>query len=69
VAAGPKHCSHQVCRHEVYTFGAQIVEVDIDEITGKVEVLQVWSAHDVGRAINPGAVERQIQGGVVQGLG
>jgi CO/xanthine dehydrogenase Mo-binding subunit len=53
----------------VYTFGAQIVEVEVDEVTGKVEVVNVWSAHDVGRAINPGAVEGQIQGGVVQGLG
>jgi CO/xanthine dehydrogenase Mo-binding subunit len=53
----------------VYTFGAQIIEVEVDELTGKVEVIQVWSAHDVGRAINPGAVEGQIQGGVVQGLG
>ena len=53
----------------VYTFGAQIVEVEVDEITGRVDVAQVWSAHDVGRAINPGAVEGQIQGGVVQGLG
>lgn len=53
----------------VYTFGAQIVEVEVDETTGKVDVTQVWSVHDVGRAINPGAVEGQIQGGVVQGLG
>jgi CO/xanthine dehydrogenase Mo-binding subunit len=53
----------------VFTFGAQIAEVEIDRVTGKVEVLAVWSAHDVGRAINPGAVEGQIQGGVVQGLG
>lgn len=53
----------------VYTFGAQIVEVEVDETTGKVDVMQVWSVHDVGRAINPGAVEGQIQGGVVQGLG
>jgi len=52
-----------------YVFGAQIVEVEIDDVTGQVEVLNVWSAHDVGRAINPGAVEGQIQGGVVQGLG
>ncbi|MDH3236714.1 MAG: molybdopterin-dependent oxidoreductase, partial [Alphaproteobacteria bacterium] len=28
-----------------------------------------WSAHDVGKAINPSAVEGQIQGGLVQGLG
>ena len=52
-----------------FIFGAQIAEVEIDEVTGKVEVQEVWSSHDVGRAINPGAVEGQIQGGVVQGLG
>jgi CO/xanthine dehydrogenase Mo-binding subunit len=38
----------------VYTFGAQIVEVDVDEITGKVDVTNVCSAHDVGRASIPG---------------
>ena len=53
----------------VLTFGAQIADVEVDEVTGKVEVHEVWSVHDVGRAINPGAVEGQIQGGVVQGLG
>jgi CO/xanthine dehydrogenase Mo-binding subunit len=52
-----------------YTFGAQVVEVEIDETTGKVDVVHAWCAHDVGRAINPGAVEGQIQGGFVQGVG
>jgi CO/xanthine dehydrogenase Mo-binding subunit len=52
-----------------YVFGAQIVEVEVDTATGRVEVLEVWSAHDVGRAVNRGAVEGQIQGGIVQGLG
>lgn len=52
-----------------YVFGAQIVEVEVDEVTGKVDVLEAWSAHDVGRAINPTAVEGQIVGGLVQGLG
>jgi CO/xanthine dehydrogenase Mo-binding subunit len=52
-----------------YVFGAQAVEVEIDEATGKVEVVEVWSAHDVGKAINPQSVEGQIQGGVVQGIG
>jgi CO/xanthine dehydrogenase Mo-binding subunit len=52
-----------------YVFGAQAAEIEIDEATGKVEVIEAWSAHDVGKAINPQAVEGQIQGGFVQGLG
>ena len=52
-----------------WIFAAQIVEIEIDEATGRVIPLNVWSAHDVGRAINPGAVEGQIEGGVMQGLG
>ncbi len=51
------------------TFGAQIVELTIDELTGGIEVTQAWAAHDVGKAINPAAVEGQIEGGVVQGMG
>ncbi|HKU14930.1 MAG TPA: xanthine dehydrogenase family protein molybdopterin-binding subunit [Steroidobacteraceae bacterium] len=53
----------------VFLFAALVVEVDVDEATGKVEVVEAWAAHDVGRAINPGAVEGQIHGGLVQGFG
>ncbi len=52
-----------------YVFGAQIVETEVDLVTGQTEVVAVWSAHDVGKAVNRAAVEGQIQGGVVQGLG
>ncbi len=52
-----------------YSFGAQAVEVDVDEMTGEVHVLRAWCAHDVGRAINPAMVEGQIVGGFVQGIG
>ncbi|SEU26622.1 xanthine dehydrogenase family protein molybdopterin-binding subunit [Stigmatella erecta] len=52
-----------------FVFAAQVAEVEVDELTGQVELLQAWSVHDVGRAINPAAVEGQIQGGFVQGLG
>ena len=51
------------------TFGAQVAEVEVDEVTGQVEVLEYWAAHDVGRAINTSAVEGQIQGGIVQMIG
>ena len=53
----------------IFTFGAQVVEVEVDEVTGQVEALEFWSAHDVGRAINTASVEGQIQGGIVQMLG
>jgi len=48
---------------------AQVVEVEVDEDTGMVRVLQDWVAHDCGRAINPLAVEGQIQGSVWMGMG
>ncbi len=53
----------------VYTYGAHCVEVDVDPGTGAVSVRRAWCAHDVGRAINPGSCEGQIQGGFVQGMG
>ena len=36
--------------------------------TGKVKVLDFWDAHDCGTAINPMAVEGQVEGAVVMGL-
>lgn len=53
----------------VFSFGALVVDVEIDEATGKVEVLRAWSAVDVGKAINPQAVEGQIEGAFTQGMG
>ena len=60
---------HFPFRFGVYTFAAQAVEIEVDEETGRIEPLEVWSAHDIGKAINPMAVEGQVEGGVVQGLG
>ena len=53
----------------VYSFGCMITAVEIDETTGKADVVEVWSAMDVGKAINPDLVEGQIEGGFVQGMG
>jgi len=52
-----------------YPFGTQVAEVEVDRETGKVEILGIWAAHDLGRAINPLTAEGQIEGGVVQGVG
>jgi len=43
-------------------------EVEVDIETGKVKVLKIAAAHDVGRAINPDLCEQQIEGAVVMGL-
>ncbi len=44
-------------------------EVAVDEETGRVRVLKTATVADVGRAINPQLVERQDEGGTLQGLG
>ena len=53
----------------VYSFSALVVEVEVDDTTGRVRVLRAWSACDVGRAINPKLAIGQIEGAFVQGMG
>lgn len=55
--------------HFSYCFGVQAVIIEVDESTGETEVLRVFAAHDVGKAINPALVEGQIEGGVAMGIG
>ncbi len=52
-----------------YGFGAHVAEVEVDVETGLVQLLDLWCAHDVGRALNLAGVEGQIQGGAVMGMG
>jgi len=52
-----------------YGYVAQAVQVAVDKETGQIHVLRVVSADDVGRAVNPQAVQGQIEGGVVQAQG
>lgn len=52
-----------------YGYVAQAVVVEVDTETGLVRVVDVISADDVGRAINPEQVEGQVEGAVVQALG
>jgi len=51
-----------------YSFGAQVAEVEVDPETGIVTVLKMTIAHDVGRAINPLAVEGQLDGQAFSGI-
>ena len=51
-----------------YTVGAAGIILEVDRETGKMKILKVAQAIDAGKAINPGLVEGQITGGVLQGL-
>lgn len=52
-----------------YGYAAQAVEVEVDVETGHIRLLNVFSVHDVGKAINPQQVVGQIEGAVVQAQG
>jgi CO/xanthine dehydrogenase Mo-binding subunit len=53
----------------VYAYSTQMAEVIVDVQTGEVTVTDYVAAFDVGKAVNPKAVEGQIEGGVAMGLG
>ena len=51
------------------SYSANIVDVEVDPDTGKVDILRYTAFQDAGFAIHPSYVEGQIQGGAVQGIG
>jgi len=52
-----------------YGYVAQAVEVEVDTETGTIRLIEVVSANDVGKAVNPQQVEGQVEGAVVQAAG
>jgi CO/xanthine dehydrogenase Mo-binding subunit len=50
-------------------FGTHICDVEVDPETGRVSVIRYTAVQDVGKAIHPGYVEGQLQGGAAQGIG
>jgi len=50
-----------------HTFGATAVEVEVDVLTGEIEILRAAHAFDVGKAVNPLLLKGQIDGGFIMG--
>ena len=50
-------------------YAVHLVDLEVDEETGKVEILRYTAVQDAGKAVHPSYVEGQMQGGVVQGIG
>lgn len=55
--------------HYIHSYMSQIVLVEVDTMTGRVEVLKTVSIPDAGRVINPLGLEGQTEGGAVMGAG
>jgi 4-hydroxybenzoyl-CoA reductase subunit alpha len=68
-AQGGRHRGGAVGSTMGFSYAAQVVEVSVEEATGAITVDKVWTALDCGHAINPLAVEGQIQGAVWMGMG
>jgi CO/xanthine dehydrogenase Mo-binding subunit len=51
-----------------FAHAAMIVEVEVDDETGEVAVIEMNSAYEVGRALNPKLVEQQLVGGAWMGM-
>ena len=50
-----------------YSFTAHVVELEVDEETGRITIDRVWVAHDCGRALNPMIVAGQMEGSAYMG--
>ena len=53
----------------VWTFGAHGIDLEVDIETGKINILKIASAFDVGQVMNKKLANGQVMGGVVQGIG
>ena len=55
--------------HAQFAFAGHRAVVDVDIETGLVKVIEMATVQDVGKALNPQAIEGQLEGGTAQGLG
>ena len=55
--------------HLVFSYAAHLARVEVDELTGRVDVQDYLAVTEAGRTVNPQLYEQQVQGGIVQGLG
>lgn len=55
--------------HFAFSYATQAALVEVDLETGEVHVLKVIAGTDIGRAINPRALQGQVEGGIVMALG
>lgn len=55
--------------YPVYSWGANIIEVEVDPVTYEITVKKVYAVYDVGVPVDIRTLDGQMQGGIAQGLG
>ena len=55
--------------HTLFSYGAHLAFVEIDQLTGQLDIKRYLAVSDCGKIINPETYEQQIHGGVAHGLG
>lgn len=55
--------------YKAYAWGADVVEVEVDEDTLEISPVRAWAAAEIGRAVHPVLAAGQVEGGTLQGLG
>lgn len=61
-------CGGRPSEYAYNTFGSHFAEVEVDTETGRIKVLKVAAAHEIGRVINRLTAESQVIGGIIQGI-
>ncbi len=65
----PKGQGRGIAQHACFgTWAAQVVDLSVDDKTGKIKVHKVVAAVDCGPVINPGPLVEQIEGGIILAL-
>jgi CO/xanthine dehydrogenase Mo-binding subunit len=54
--------------YPAYSWGINIVEVEVDKVTYQTKILNTWSVYDIGKSIDDRIVLGQADGGLTQGI-
>jgi len=65
----PSHIKPNIPTSHVWMYGSQGAKVEVDTETGRIKILKISAASDVGKAINPISCEGQTEGGVLHAIG
>jgi CO/xanthine dehydrogenase Mo-binding subunit len=55
--------------HLLFSYAAHLACIEVDELTGAIDIIHYVAATEAGRVINPQSFEQQIQGAIAQGIG